>query len=350
MSDSDKKNVLVWGHIHHAGPDLLKGRDDVSLEIVEDVTADIGDRLATLDGIIVRTQRIDAAVLERAPRLAVVARHGVGFDAVDVPALSQRGIPLTTVGEANAHTVAEHALFLMLTLAKQGLTYDAATRGDDWKLRETFSCTELWRKTVLVIGFGRIGSRVSRLCRAFGMDVLVIDPYVPAFRIESEGHRRIEDMAAALGRRIAHGGPAVLVGTDFPGLPPEIVLEAFDALARLEANSSGPPPARCAVLGPARDGGYYLIGLNRLESGIFSGLEWGGGRVFEAQSRILAEKGYRIHTLPEWRDVDTPGDLKALRARLAESPPETAPNTRAALESLVGSPAGQVQPPDTLSG
>ena len=200
MSDSDKKNVLVWGHIHHAGPDLLKGRDDVSLEIVEDVTADIGDRLATLDGIIVRTQRIDAAVLERAPRLAVVARHGVGFDAVDVPALSQRGLPLTTVGEANAHTVAEHALFLMLTLAKQGLTYDAATRGDDWKLRETFSCTELWRKTVLVIGFGRIGSRVSRLCRAFGMDVLVIDPYVPAFRIEYEGHRRIEDMAAALGR------------------------------------------------------------------------------------------------------------------------------------------------------
>ena len=200
MSDSDKKNVLVWGNIHHAGPDLLKGRDDVALEIVEDVTADIGDRLATLDGIIVRTQRIDAAVLERAPRLAVVARHGVGFDAVDVPALSQRGIPLTTVGEANALTVAEHALFLMLTLAKQGLAYDAATRGDDWKLRETFSCTELWRKTVLVIGFGRIGSRVSRLCRAFGMDVLVIDPYVPAFRIESEGHRRIEDMAAALGR------------------------------------------------------------------------------------------------------------------------------------------------------
>lgn len=172
----------------------------------------------------------------------------------------------------------------------------------------------------------------------------------PFLHRAQSGHDLGARMAAALGRRIAHGGPAVLVGTDFPGLPPEIVLEAFDALARLEANSSGPRPARCAVLGPARDGGYYLIGLNRLESGIFSGLEWGGGRVFEAQSRILAEKGYRIHTLPEWRDVDTPGDLKALRARLAESPPETAPNTRAALESLVGSPAGQVQPPDTLSG
>jgi rSAM/selenodomain-associated transferase 1 len=156
----------------------------------------------------------------------------------------------------------------------------------------------------------------------------------PFLHRAQSGHDLGARMAAALGRRIAHGGPAVLVGTDIPGLPTEIVLEAFDALARLEENSPGSRPARCAVLGPARDGGYYLIGLNRLEAGIFSGLEWGSERVFEMQSRILAEKGYRIHTLSEWRDVDTPGDLNALRARLAESPPDTALSTRAALESL----------------
>lgn len=140
-------------------------------------------------------------------------------------------------------------------------------------------------------------------------------------------------MSVALGRRIAHGGRAVLLGTDFPGLPPKIVLEALDALARLEENSQGPLPARCAVLGPAQDGGYYLIGLNRLETGLFSGPEWGGKQVFEAQFQILAEKNYRIQILPEWGDVDTPEDLIALRTSLTETFPKMAPNTLAALES-----------------
>lgn len=154
------------------------------------------------------------------------------------------------------------------------------------------------------------------------------------------GHDLGARMAVALGRRIAHGGRAVLVGTDIPGLPSKIVLEAFDALARLDENSHGPRATRSAVLGPAQDGGYYLIGLNHLEGGLFSGLRWGGKQVFEAQFRSLSEKNYRIQILPKWGDIDTPEDLNALRTSQTETFPKMAPNTWAVLESQQSSLPG----------
>ncbi len=131
-------------------------------------------------------------------------------------------------------------------------------------------------------------------------------------------------MAAALGRRLAHYSRAVLIGTDFPDLPPEIIIEAFDTLTSSD---------NAAALGPARDGGYYLIGLNHLKPGIFSNIKWGGPGVFEAQKRNLEALGYRLHTLPGWEDVDEPGDLERLRKRLAGNP-TAATATRAALEKI----------------
>ena len=131
-------------------------------------------------------------------------------------------------------------------------------------------------------------------------------------------------MAAALGRRLAQGANAVLIGTDFPDLPPKIIIGAFDTLT-LSDNA--------AVLGPARDGGYYLIGMGRLKPGVFSGIEWGGAGVFEAQKNNLEALGYNVHTLPGWEDVDEPEDLERLRIRLAGNP-TAAHATRAALEKI----------------
>lgn len=133
-------------------------------------------------------------------------------------------------------------------------------------------------------------------------------------------------MAAALGRRLAHRSRAILIGTDFPDLPPKIIIEAFKALEKSE---------NAAALGPARDGGYYLIGLNDLKPGIFSGVEWGGSGVLQAQRKNLEALGYRVHALPEWEDVDSPEDLESLRKRLAGNP-GAAPATRAALSEIAG--------------
>ena len=91
--------------------------------------------------------------------LEVVARIGVGYDAIDVPALTRRRVPLMLAGTANSSSVAEHALFLMLTLAKRGGELDVLVRAGRWAERMTAVPVDLLGKTVLVVGFGRTGAR-----------------------------------------------------------------------------------------------------------------------------------------------------------------------------------------------
>lgn len=141
-----------------------------------------------------------------------------------------------------------------------------------------------------------------------------------------------ERMATALGRRLAFGGRAVLLGTDLPDLPPEIPLAALRALEEMERDNSHRIP--CAALGPARDGGYYLIGLTRPLPEIFTGIEWGTSGVFEATREKLASRDIPVHFLPPWQDVDDPRDLTALKARLDRGGEKIAPHTREALKGL----------------
>ncbi|MGE0117457.1 MAG: hydroxyacid dehydrogenase [Dongiaceae bacterium] len=172
-------NILILGRIHEAGLDILRAQPGVSFDVVATPTEpEILARAPTADAIIVRTTKLTAAAIDAAPRLKIVSRHGVGYDNVDLAALDRRGIPLTLVGNVNALAVAEHALFMMLTIAKRGIAYDRATRDGNWKLRDSFGATELAGKTLLLLGFGRIGREVAKRAQAFGMTVLAYDPYV----------------------------------------------------------------------------------------------------------------------------------------------------------------------------
>jgi D-3-phosphoglycerate dehydrogenase len=173
------QSILILGKIHEAGLDILRARPGVSFEIMaQPAEPDILALAPTADAIIVRTTKLTAAAIDAAPKLKIVSRHGVGYDNVDMAALDRRRIPLTLVGNVNALPVAEHTLFMMLSLAKRGIAYDRATRNGDWKLRDSFGATELAGKTLLLLGFGRIGHEVARRARAFGMTVLAYDPYV----------------------------------------------------------------------------------------------------------------------------------------------------------------------------
>ena len=155
--------------------------------------------LADADSIILRYLPLDADDLRTALNLKVIARHGVGYDNIDMVAAGARGIPIATIGDANSVTVAELALYLMLAAAKQGLVYDTALRsGDWWQTRESTHTIELYEKTVLVVGFGRIGSRVAPRCKAFGMDVMVCDPYIPQAKISEAGYTPAPDLTAVL--------------------------------------------------------------------------------------------------------------------------------------------------------
>jgi D-3-phosphoglycerate dehydrogenase len=261
MNEPNTKNVLVLGQIHHAGLDLLGGRDGVSVETFDQTDPAIPEKFKTADGVIVRTLRIDDKLIEGAPRLQVVARHGVGYDNVDVAALTGKGIPLTTVGDANALTVAEQTLFLMLALAKHGARYDQSTRAGDWQRREAFDNSELWRKTVLVVGFGRIGSRVARLCQAFGMQVLVVDPYVPAYRVEAEGHRRADSLHAALAKA-DYVTLHLPLSAESRQLIGAAELKAMKNSAVLINTSRGPAIDELALVSALESGGIRAAGLD----------------------------------------------------------------------------------------
>jgi D-3-phosphoglycerate dehydrogenase / 2-oxoglutarate reductase len=173
------QSILIIGRIHEAGLDILRARPGVSFEIMASpAESDILALAPTADAIIVRTTKLTAAAIDSAPKLKIVSRHGVGYDNVDMAALDRRRIPLTLVGNVNALSVAEHTLFMMLTIAKRGVAHDRATRNGDWKIRDSFGGTELAGKTLLLLGFGRIGREVARRAQAFGMTVLSYDPYV----------------------------------------------------------------------------------------------------------------------------------------------------------------------------
>jgi D-3-phosphoglycerate dehydrogenase len=172
-------SILILGRIHEAGLDVLRARPGVSFEVLASPSEpDILAKAPVADAIIVRTTKLTAAAIDAAPKLKIVSRHGVGYDNVDMAALDRRGIPLTLVGNVNALSVAEHTLFMMLTIAKDAIAYDRATRDGNWKLRDSFRATELSGKTLLLLGFGRIGREVAKRAQAFGMTVLAYDPYV----------------------------------------------------------------------------------------------------------------------------------------------------------------------------
>jgi D-3-phosphoglycerate dehydrogenase len=172
-------SILILGRIHEAGLDVLRARPGVSFEVLASPSEpDILAKAPAADAIIVRTTRLTAAAIDAAPKLKIVSRHGVGYDNVDMAALDRRGIPLALVGNVNALSVAEHTLSMMLTIAKDAIAYDRATRDGNWKLRDSFRATELSGKTLLLLGFGRIGREVAKRAQAFGMTVLAYDPYV----------------------------------------------------------------------------------------------------------------------------------------------------------------------------
>ena len=197
--ESAMRKVLVVQPIHDVGLDLLRARDDVAVSVVDDPGDEaLRAHLAEAEGVIVRNDRVDADMLAVARKLKVVARHGVGFDNVDVAALTRRGIPLAVVGDVNAVAVAEHTLYLMLAVARKSFALDRAVRTGRFAERDVIAATELWQKTLLVVGYGRIGRRVAALGRAFDMTVLVYDPLVAAAEIDAAGCRPAADFHAAL--------------------------------------------------------------------------------------------------------------------------------------------------------
>ncbi|WP_096285950.1 phosphoglycerate dehydrogenase [Mycobacterium ahvazicum] len=139
------------------------------------------------DALLVRSATtVDAEVLAAAPKLKIVARAGVGLDNVDVDAATARGVLVVNAPTSNIHSAAEHALALLLSAARQVPAADASLREHTWK-RSSFNGTEIFGKTVGVVGLGRIGQLVAQRIAAFGTHIVAYDPYVSPARAAQLG-------------------------------------------------------------------------------------------------------------------------------------------------------------------
>ena len=202
---TNKNKILVTESFSAKGRALLTARDDVEMIEFPNMisAADFSALLkshAPVPGVALGATRFGEPELLAAGDMKVVTRIGVGFDAVDVPALSKHKVPLMVAGTANSPSVAEQALFMMLTLAKRANEMHAMVRDGTWGSRLGVLPFDLYGKTVLIIGFGRIGTRTAKRCQAMEMQVLVYDPYKPAADITAAGCEPVADLDAALPR------------------------------------------------------------------------------------------------------------------------------------------------------
>ena len=202
---ANKKKIFITESFSQSGRALLQERDDIDLvEFPNMISAGDFEAMlkaqAPVHGVALGATRFGEPELEASRDMKVVTRIGVGFDAVDVPALSRRKIPLMVAGTANSPSVAEQALFMMLTLAKRAVEMHSIVKDGKWGHRLGMLPYDLFGKTVLIIGFGRIGTRTAKRCLAMEMNVLIYDPYKPAAEIKAAGCEQVADLDAALPR------------------------------------------------------------------------------------------------------------------------------------------------------
>lgn len=263
-------HVLVSGKVHSDGIALLRARQGVTVEQMETgAAAAFVTRLPEADALLIRTAPLPAAAVEQAGRLRIVSRHGVGTDNLPLALLTARRIPVTVIGNAGSVAVAEHTLYAMLALAKQGFRFDRAVRENDWELRNRLSPDDLEGQTLLILGLGRIGRAVARRAAAFDMRILGFDPALDRDAAAELGVARVDDWRAALpeadfvtlhlprspatdgmigARELAAMKPtAFLINTSRGGLVDEAALAAALAEGRIagaaiDTLESEPPP------------------------------------------------------------------------------------------------------------
>src|SRR5947199_4280546 len=188
---SRRSIVHVADPLAEEGLALLRARCEVR-QTTGLKEADLAARLADADGLVVRSEtKVTVAILDAAPRLAVVGRAGVGVDNIDVPAATARGVYVVNAPLGNIVAAAEHALALALALLRRITDADRSVRAGEWT-RSKFIGHELRGKTLGLIGIGRVGSEVARRAAAFGMTVIAHDPFATEASARAAGARLVE--------------------------------------------------------------------------------------------------------------------------------------------------------------
>ena len=186
--------------IHEDGIKLLEKHPNFEFELIENISKEnLIKKLPNFDGITLRVAELGSEILEHCKKLKVISRHGVGYDNLDTKYLKKNNITLLITATANAVSVAEHVMYMMLSLSKGITDYDKAVRSGNFKKNvNKIETHELLNKEILIAGFGRIGKNLIKRCLAFEMKVNVYDPFVDKKTIEMMGGNKVENINIAL--------------------------------------------------------------------------------------------------------------------------------------------------------
>jgi D-3-phosphoglycerate dehydrogenase len=188
---TDAPRVLVKEQIADSGVDLLRMHASVDLG-VEWEEGDLRERIADYDGIVIRSAtKLTADLIERADRMKVIGRAGIGVDNIDVTAATKRGILVANAPQSNIVAAAEHTLALMLALCRNVPQAHMSLVEGRWE-RSKFGGVEVYEKTLGILGFGRIGQLVAERARGFGMKLIAYDPFISAERYRELAVEKVE--------------------------------------------------------------------------------------------------------------------------------------------------------------
>ena len=188
--------------INNKGIELLESNNNFSYEIITDLSREnLLIKLPKFDGVTLRRGKLDEEILNKCKNLKVIARHGVGYDNVDTAFLKRNNITLLVTHNSTSTSPAEHVMFMILNIYKGREMFHTMVRDGNFhkaihlKIDDNF---EVFNKTILIAGFGRIGKKLIKKCLGFDMNVLVYDPYIDDEVISSFGGKKILDLVEGL--------------------------------------------------------------------------------------------------------------------------------------------------------
>jgi D-3-phosphoglycerate dehydrogenase / 2-oxoglutarate reductase len=187
-SHLEKLTVLVATDLTDESLSVLKSAKDIEVQLVAPKTKNVREAIKTAHAMIARDDvLVDSDLMDAAPNLKVIGRMSAALNGIDIEAATTRGIMVSNTPGTSAIAAGEHTIALMLALSRRLVDTHVALKEGWWLLdRKRQAGTQLFGKTLGIIGLGRVGRVVAQRCLAFGMNVLATDPYLPEDQIQDE--------------------------------------------------------------------------------------------------------------------------------------------------------------------
>ena len=195
-------NIGIIDKINPKGLEILDNKDNFKYEIITDLsTENLLKKMPEFDGITLRRGKIDSKILSNCKKLKVISRHGVGYDNVDVDYIKENNIKLLVTDSSTSTSPAEHIMYMILSIYKGVNMFDSIVRSGKFAdainldIKGNF---ELYKKNILIVGFGRIGKKLIKKCLGFDLIVSVFDPFVDEKIIKSFGGKKVSNLSESL--------------------------------------------------------------------------------------------------------------------------------------------------------